>query len=80
MKVVIVSTPRTCSGYLCNIFDKKFNLIDYSELFSDVWIKASPELKLKMVNKSDNRVENLEWVTNYENFSHSVLMGKQKHM
>jgi len=30
--------------------------------------------------KSDNRVENLEWVTNYENFSHSVLMGKQKHI
>ncbi len=30
--------------------------------------------------KSDNRVENLEWVTNYENFAHSVLMGKQKHI
>lgn len=30
--------------------------------------------------KSDNRVENLEWVTNYENYAHSVLMGKQKHI
>lgn len=30
--------------------------------------------------KSDNRVENLEWVTNYENYTHSVLMGKQKHI
>ncbi len=59
MKVVIVSTPRTCSGFLCNIFDKKFDLIDYSELFSDVWLKASPELKLKMVNRSDNFVMKL---------------------
>jgi hypothetical protein len=30
--------------------------------------------------KSDNNVNNLEWVTNYENYTHSVLMGKQKHI
>ncbi len=72
MKVVIVSTPRTCSGYLCNIFDKKFNLIDYSELFSDVWIKASPELKLKMVNKSDNFVMKL--FLDYENLQTIIVI------
>lgn len=59
MKVVIASTPRTCSGYVCNIFDKKFNLIDYSEIFSDIWLKTTPEIKLKMVNRSDNFVMKL---------------------
>ena len=28
--------------------------------------------------KDDNRVENLEWCTNLENFIHSVSMGKQR--
>lgn len=30
--------------------------------------------------KTDNRVNNLEWVTNYENYTHSVITGKQKHI
>jgi len=59
MKVVIVSTPRTCSSYLCNIFEKKFDLIDYSELFSEIWLKTSPENKLRMVKRSDNFVMKL---------------------
>ena len=54
MKVVIVSTPRTCSSYLQNIFSRKFDLIDYSELFSEVWVKADVHTKLKIINRSDN--------------------------
>jgi hypothetical protein len=54
MRVAIVSTPRTCSSFLGNIFAKKFDLIDYSEMFSGNWLQASPELKLKIVNRSDN--------------------------
>ena len=54
MKVAIVSTPRTCSSFLGNIFAKKFDLIDYSEMFAGNWLNASPELKFKIVNRSDN--------------------------
>ena len=54
MKVAVVSTPRTCSSYLQNIFAKKFDLIDYSELFSEMWVKADAHMKLKIVNRSDN--------------------------
>jgi hypothetical protein len=54
MKVVVVSTPRTCSSYLVNLYAKKFDLIDYSEFFSDVWIKTDPQTKLKMLIRGDN--------------------------
>jgi hypothetical protein len=54
MKVIVVSTPRTCSSYLCNIFAKRFDLIDYSELFSEMWVKADVNTKMKLVTRSDN--------------------------
>jgi len=54
MKAIIISTPRTCSSYLGNIYAKKFDLIDYSEIFSEVWIKADVHTKLRMINRSDN--------------------------
>lgn len=56
MRVVIVSTPRTCSSFLGTIFAKKFDLINYSEMFSGNWLNASNELKLKIINRSDNYV------------------------
>lgn len=73
MKVVIVSTPRTCSSYLCNIFEKKFDLIDYSELFSEIWLKTSPENKLRMVKRSDNFVMKLT-STSLLSFPHLFTM------
>jgi hypothetical protein len=54
MKAIVVSTPRTCSSYIQNIFAKKFDLIDYSELFSEMWVKADVHTKLKIINRSDN--------------------------
>jgi hypothetical protein len=54
MRVAIVSTPRTCSSYLGDIFAKKFDLIDYSEMFSTNWLNTSLQMKLKIVNRSDN--------------------------
>ena len=54
MKVAVVSTPRTCSSYLQNIFATKFDLIDYSELFSEMWVKTDVNTKMKIVTRSDN--------------------------
>jgi hypothetical protein len=54
MKAIIVSTPRTCSSYLCGIFAKKFDLIDYSELFSEMWIKTNTHTKMKLITRGDN--------------------------
>lgn len=54
MKAIVVSTPRTCSSYLQNIFAKKFDLIDYSELFSEMWVKADVHTKMKILTRSDN--------------------------
>jgi phage pi2 protein 07 len=54
MKVAIVSTPRTCSSFLGTIFADKFNLIDYSEIFSETWVKTDVHTKLKIITRSDN--------------------------
>ena len=54
MKVAVVSTPRTCSSMLGHVFAKKFDLIDYSEMFSEMWVKADPQTKLKMLVRGDN--------------------------
>jgi hypothetical protein len=54
MKAIVVSTPRTCSSYIQNIFAHKFDLIDYSELFSEMWVKADAHTKLKIIKRSDN--------------------------
>ena len=54
MRVVIVSTPRTCSSFLGTIFADKFDLIDYSEIFSETWVKTDIRTKFKIINRSDN--------------------------
>jgi hypothetical protein len=54
MKVVIVSTPRTCSSHVQNIFSRKFDLVDYSELFSETWVKADVHTKMKIIKRNDN--------------------------
>ena len=54
MRSIVVSTPRTCSSYIQNIFAKKFDLIDYSELFSEMWVKADVYTKLQIIKRSDN--------------------------
>lgn len=34
MKVVVVSTPRTCSSYVAEIFQRRYNLVNKSEIIS----------------------------------------------
>jgi hypothetical protein len=69
MKVIVVSTPRTCSSYIQNIFAKKFDLIDYSELFSEMWVKADVHMKLKIINRSDNYTAKIT-STSFTTYSH----------
>jgi hypothetical protein len=54
MRVAIVSTPRTCSSMLGTLFSTKFNLTDYSELFSEGPIVKSVEEKLDMMTNTDD--------------------------
>lgn len=47
-------------------------------LVADVFIPnpdQKPEVNHKNANKSDNRVENLEWRTTFENYAHARDMG-----
>ena len=53
MRVAIVSTPRTCSSMLGTLFSTKFNLTDYSELFSEGPIVKSVEEKLDMMTNTE---------------------------
>ena len=72
----------TKKGYLrcslCINGNKKNFLVH--RLVADAFIENKN--KHKQVNhinciKTDNNIKNLEWCTNYENYLHSVKMGKQ---
>jgi len=81
MKAIVVSTPRTCSSYIQNIFAKKFDLIDYSELFSEMWVKTDVNTKMKIVTRSDNYTAKITstslttypHVFNYKNFPWEIF-------
>ena len=54
------------------------HFLDYlSEQFSQISFDPDqkPEVNHKNANKSDNRVENLEWRTTFENYAHARDMG-----
>lgn len=57
MRVAIISTPRTCSSMLGSLYAKKFNLTNYSELFSSGPILASVQEKLSMLTTDDITVK-----------------------
>ena len=55
MRVAIVSTPRTCSSFLGNIISRKYNLQDYSEIFSYGVLSNEIGLqKLQKLKDTDN--------------------------
>lgn len=61
MKIVVFSTPRTCSTFLCSILSNKFNIVNYNEsIYSTFnlnkyekiqWLKSNTNYVLKLFAK-----------------------------
>jgi hypothetical protein len=76
MKAIVVSTPRTCSSFLQNIFSKKYDLIDYSEIFSEMWVKADVHMKMKILKRSDNytaKITSTSFTSNSQIFTYKTF-------
>ena len=56
MKIVIVSTPRTCSGLVTNIFANKYKLINKSEIMSSCRTHEQVVEVLKTLHTEDDFV------------------------
>lgn len=75
MRVAVVSTPRTCSSFLGNIMSLKYNLKDYSEIFS--YNSISNEEGLKKLNVLKETDDYSVKITATSFLSHSEIFTPQ---
>lgn len=79
----ILKNKVTWDGYyetsLCK--NNKYKYIRTHRLVAETFIpnpENKPQVNHINGDKTDNRVENLEWVTNKENITHAILNGLEK--
>ena len=72
-------TPKGYCRCTLNINDKKNNHLVHRLVANEFVNNEDVKKQVNHINcvKTDNIIENLEWVTNYENYIHGVLNGKQ---
>lgn len=76
----IIKGSITKKGYLrvCLSIDKKYKSYKVHRLIALTFIENNlekNEINHKNGNKLDNRVENLEWCSHYENMQHAIKTG-----
>lgn len=67
MKIAIVSTPRTCSSVVGQLFAKKHNLTDKSEIFSSISTEEEALVIFNNLQTEENYVVKLT-TTSFEGF------------
>ena len=76
MKIGIVSNARTGASMIGSLFAHKYNLTDYSELFSSGPIEGTTEEKLAMLRENDDysvKITSTTFLTNADHFDYTTF-------